>query len=227
MRSSQNLNRKPERTGIALIVSGPSGAGKSTLISLIPRFYDPTSGSVTLDDTDLREFELGSLRRLIGIVSQDIILFNATVAENIAFGKPDATREEIVQAARLAHAHEFIEELPQGYDTILGEKGFNLSGGQRQRIAIARAILKDPPILILDEATSHLDAVSERLVHQALEELMKGRTTIIIAHRLSTITKADMIVVIDKGKIVATGRHEELLKSCKLYQKLYASFVEG
>ena len=209
---------------VALV--GPSGAGKSTLVSLIPRFYDPTSGVITLDDTDIREFDLASLRGLIGIVSQDIVLFNATVAENIAFGRPNASKEEIIQAAKLAYAHEFIEELPRGYDTTLGEKGFNLSGGQRQRIAIARAILKNPPILILDEATSQLDAVSERLVHRALEALMKGRTTIIIAHRLSTIVKADIIAVMDKGEIVATGKHDTLINSCKIYQKLYASFLE-
>ncbi|WP_022852611.1 ABC transporter ATP-binding protein [Thermodesulfatator atlanticus] len=209
---------------VALV--GPSGAGKTSLVSLLPRFYDPTSGRVTLDDTDLRELKLSSLRRLIGIVSQDIILFNVSVAENIAFGKPGATREEIIRAAKMAHAHEFIQELPQGYDTILGEKGVDLSGGQKQRIAIARAILKDPPVLILDEATSHLDTVSERLVHEALEKLMQGRTTIIIAHRLSTITKADIIAVMDKGNIVATGKHDELLQKSELYQRLYSSFQE-
>jgi len=207
--------------GKVVAILGPSGAGKSTLVSLIPRFYDPTRGRVTLDDIDLREFDLVSLRKLIGIVSQEIVLFNATVAENIAFGRPGATREEIIQAAKLAHAHEFIEKLPQGYDTILGHRGFNLSGGQRQRIAIARAILKNPPILILDEATSHLDSVSEKKVQEALERLMSGRTTIIIAHRLSTVTRADLLVVMDHGRIVAQGKHEELLKTCPLYRELY------
>ena len=207
--------------GKVIAILGPSGAGKSTLVSLLPRFYDPTQGRITLDDTDLREFDLSSLRRLMGLVSQEIVLFNATVAENIAFGRPDATREEIIQAAKLAYAHEFIQRLPHGYDTILGYKGFNLSGGQRQRIAIARAILKNPPILILDEATSQLDSVAEQKVQQALERLMKDRTTIIIAHRLSTVTKADLLVVMNQGRVVATGRHEELLESCPLYQELY------
>ncbi len=209
----------PARKVIAIL--GPSGAGKSTLVSLIPRFYDPVRGKITLDDADLREFDLASLRGLIGLVSQEIVLFNATVAENIAFGKPGASRDEIIHAAKLAYAHEFIEKLPQGYDTILGHKGFNLSGGQRQRIAIARAILKNPPILILDEATSQLDSVAEQKVQQALERLMTNRTTIIIAHRLSTVTKADLLVVMDQGNIVASGKHEELLKTCPLYRELY------
>ncbi|WP_457755576.1 ABC transporter ATP-binding protein [Thermodesulfatator indicus] len=212
-------------SGKVLAIVGPSGAGKSTLISLIPRFFDPTSGKIFLDNIDLKEFDLKSLRALIGLVSQDVILFNATVAENIAFGKPEATREEIKQAARLAYAHEFIKDLPQGYDTLLGEKGFNLSGGQRQRIAIARAILKNPPILILDEATSHLDSVSEQLVQKAMNNLMKNRTTILIAHRLSTVKNADILVVMEKGKIIAQGKHEELLQKCHVYEELYESFV--
>ncbi len=210
--------------GKVTAIVGPSGAGKTTLVSLIPRFYDPTLGKVLLDGIDLKEFDLASLRGLIGLVSQDIILFNATVYENIAFGKPEASREEVIQAARLAYAHEFIEKLPRGYDTILGEKGFSLSGGQKQRLAIARAILKNPPILILDEATSHLDAVSEQKVQQALEGLMQGRTTIVIAHRLSTVKNADLLVVMDHGKIVAQGRHEEIIKRCPLYRELYHSF---
>ncbi len=209
--------------GKVVAILGPSGAGKSTLVSLIPRFYDPTKGRLTLDGVDLRDFELTSLRSLIGLVSQEIVLFNATVAENIAFGRPGASREEIIEAAKLAHAHEFIEKLPQGYDTILGYKGFNLSGGQRQRLAIARAILKNPPILILDEATSHLDSVSEKKVQEALERLMAGRTTIIIAHRLSTVMRADLLVVMDRGRVVAQGRHEELLETSPLYRELYQS----
>ena len=211
--------------GKTVAIVGPSGAGKSTLISLIPRFYDPTRGSILLDGTDLREFELSSLRGLIGLVSQDIVLFDATVYENIALGKPKASREEVIAAARLAHAHEFIEKLPQGYETLLGHKGFNLSGGQRQRIALARAILKDPPILILDEATSHLDALSEGRVQEALQELMRGRTTIVIAHRLSTVKGADLLVVMDRGRIVAQGTHEEMLETCPLYRELYQSFA--
>ncbi len=207
---------------VALV--GPSGAGKTSLISLIPRFYDPISGNISFDNTDIREFDLNSLRSLIGIVSQEVILFNDTVAENIAFGKPGATQEEIEQAAKLAYAHDFIINLPQGYNTLLGEKGLNLSGGQRQRIAIARAILKNPPILILDEATSQLDSVSESLVHQALQRLMKGKTTIIIAHRLSTIENADLLIVMDKGKIISKGTHKEILEKCTLYQELYFSF---
>ncbi len=211
--------------GKVVALVGPSGAGKSTLVSLIPRFYDPTEGEILLDGINLREFELASLRSLIGLVSQDIFLFNATVYENIAFGKPGASREEVIQAAKMAYAHEFIEKLPRGYDTVLGEKGFSLSGGQKQRLAIARAILKNPPILILDEATSHLDAVSEQKVQQALEKLMKGRTTIVIAHRLSTVTRADLLVVMDRGRIVALGQHEILLQTSPLYRRLYETFA--
>ncbi|HIE32982.1 MAG TPA: ABC transporter ATP-binding protein [Thermodesulfobacteriaceae bacterium] len=203
---------------------GPSGAGKSTLAALIPRFYDPTEGRVLLDGTDLREFDLESLRGLIGIVSQEIVIFNATVAENIAFGDPEASPEAIQKAARLANAHEFIEKLPQGYHTLLGEGGVSLSGGQKQRLAIARAILRNPPILILDEATSHLDPLSEKLVQDALYRLMQGRTTIVIAHRLSTIKGAHKIVILDKGQIVAEGPHDKLIEECKLYRELYSVF---
>ncbi len=203
---------------------GPSGAGKSTLAALLPRFYDPTEGRILWDDVDLRELELSSLRSLIGIVSQEIVIFNATVAENIALGDPEASREAIEKAARMANAHEFIERLPQGYDTLLGEGGVSLSGGQKQRLAIARAILRNPALLILDEATSQLDPLSERLVQEALSRLMRGRTTLVIAHRLSTITGADKIVVLEGGRKVAEGRHEELLQTCSLYQKLYRLF---
>ncbi len=211
--------------GELVAIVGPSGAGKSTLVDLIPRFYDPVAGRVLLDGHDLRDLDLASLRRLIGIVSQEVILFNDTVAENIAFGRPEATLEEIIQAAKMAYAHEFIEQLPQGYQTLLGERGLNLSGGQRQRIAIARAILKNPPILILDEATSALDAVSERLVQKALEKIMIGRTTIVIAHRLSTIKGADKIVVMDHGRIIAQGNHEELYQKNTTYRHLYTTFL--
>ncbi|HFC97113.1 MAG TPA: ABC transporter ATP-binding protein [Thermosulfurimonas dismutans] len=203
---------------------GPSGAGKSTLISLLPRFYDPTEGRILWDGVDLREFELDSLRSHIGLVSQEIVIFNATVAENIAFARPEASRREIEEAARLANAHEFIQQLPQGYDTLLGEGGITLSGGQKQRLAIARAILRNPALLILDEATSQLDPVSEHLVQQALSRLMRGRTTLVIAHRLSTVTRADKIVVLEEGRIVAEGRHEELLDTCELYRELYRLF---
>ncbi len=209
--------------GKVVALVGPSGAGKTTLVSLIPRFFDPTRGRLTVDGVDLREFELGSWRKLIGLVSQEVVLFNATIAENIAFGRPGASREEIIWAAKMAQAHEFIETLPQGYDTVIGEE-LNLSGGQRQRLAIARAILKDPPILILDEATSHLDSLSEKKVQEALERLMTGRTTIVIAHRLSTVRHADFLVVMDHGRIVDKGSHEEMMSRCSLYRELYRTF---
>ncbi|RUM88550.1 MAG: ABC transporter permease [Thermodesulfatator sp.] len=200
---------------------GPSGAGKSTLAALLPRFFDPTEGRILWDGVDLREFELSSLRRHIGLVSQEIVIFNATVAENIALGHSGASLEEIQEAARLANAHEFIVRLPQGYDTLLGEGGVSLSGGQKQRLAIARALLRNPSLLILDEATSHLDPLSEKLVQEALSRLMQGRTTLVIAHRLSTVRHADKIVVLERGRKVAEGGHEELLRSCELYRRLY------
>ncbi len=207
--------------GEVLAIVGKSGAGKSTLVDLIPRFYKVSDGKISIDGMDLNEVELNSLRKLIGIVSQDIILFNDTIRENIAFGREDAPESDIVEAAKLAFADEFIRELPEGYDTVIGERGLNLSGGQRQRIAIARAILKNPPILILDEATSSLDTVSEALVQKALEKLMKGRTTIVIAHRLSTIKNADRIIILDKGKIADSGTHEQLISRNDTYMKLY------
>ncbi len=209
--------------GKVVALVGPSGAGKTTLVSLIPRFFDPTRGRVAVDGVDLREFDLASWRALIGLVSQEVVLFNASIAENIAFGRPGASREEIIQAAKMAYAHEFIVSLPRGYDTVLGEE-INLSGGQRQRLALARAILKDPPILILDEATSHLDSLSEKKVQEALERLMAGRTTIVIAHRLSTVRHADFLVVMDHGRIVDKGSHEEMLARCPLYRELYRTF---
>ncbi len=207
--------------GEVLAIVGKSGAGKSTLVDLIPRFYKVTGGMLTIDGLNINDADLGSLRALTGIVSQDIILFNDTIRENIAFGRDGAQESEIVEAAKLAFADEFIKDLPDGYDTEIGERGLNLSGGQRQRIAIARAILKNPPILILDEATSSLDTVSEALVQKALEKLMKGRTTIVIAHRLSTIKNADRIIILDKGKIADSGTHEQLISRNDTYMKLY------
>jgi subfamily B ATP-binding cassette protein MsbA len=211
--------------GEVIAVVGQSGVGKSTLVDLIPRFHKPTKGVITIDGTDINEAELGSLRELIGIVSQDIILFDDTIRENIAFGKKDATDDEIVKAAQLAFADEFINELPDKYETVIGERGLRLSGGQRQRLAIARAVLKNPPILILDEATSSLDSVSEAVVQKALEKLMKERTTIVIAHRLSTIKNADRIIILDKGEIVDSGTHEQLMSRNDAYMKLYNAFA--
>jgi subfamily B ATP-binding cassette protein MsbA len=200
---------------------GPTGAGKTTIISLIPRFYDPSAGRILIDGRDIRSFTQKSLRRQISFVLQETVLFHAPLWHNIAYGKPDATRSEILRAAELANAHEFIEKMPDGYDTIVGERGVTLSGGQRQRIAIARAIIRDTPILILDEPSSGLDAASEKLVFDALDRLMEGKTSIVIAHRLSTIQRADVIFVVDGGQLVERGRHEELLRSRGLYAELY------
>lgn len=211
--------------GEIVAVVGMSGAGKSTLVDLIPRFIKPSAGRVTLDGVDINALDVHSLRDLMGVVSQDVILFNDSVRENIAFGRPSAREEEIIEAARLAFADEFIQELPQQYETIIGERGMKLSGGQRQRIAIARAIIKNPPILILDEATSSLDSVSEALVQKALETLMKDRTTIVIAHRLSTVRNADRIVVLDSGSIKAIGSHDELIAGNDIYRQLYNTFA--
>jgi ATP-binding cassette, subfamily B, bacterial MsbA len=206
---------------------GMSGAGKSTLADLIPRFHDVTSGRIAIDGVDIRDYTLASLRAQIGIVTQETILFNETVAHNIGYGKPGASVEEIVDAAQLAYAHDFIQELPQRYDTIIGERGVKLSGGQRQRIAIARALLKNPPILILDEATSELDAASEFMLQKALANLVEGRTVFVIAHRLSTVIKADRIVVVDSGQIAEMGTHEELLAQKGLYNQLHTLQISG
>jgi ATP-binding cassette, subfamily B, bacterial MsbA len=210
------------RKGEAVAIVGPSGAGKSTLVDLVPRFYDPTVGKITIDGRDLREVDLKSLRDQIGIVTQETILFNDSVRNNIAYGLDTCREEALVAAARAANAHAFIVDMPNGYDTVIGERGVKLSGGQRQRLALARAILKNPPLLILDEATSALDTESELLVQEAIERLMSGRTSIVIAHRLSTIQHADRIVVIDGGRITETGKHRDLIRRKNgLYRKLY------
>jgi subfamily B ATP-binding cassette protein MsbA len=209
------------RAGEVVALVGASGAGKSTLVDLVGRFYDPTEGRLLIDGVDLRDYRIHSLRSRLGIVSQETVLFHDTVRANIAYGLRGVADEAVEQAARAANAHEFIMELPQGYETILGERGTRLSGGQRQRIAIARAMLRDPAILIFDEATSALDSESEQLVQQATEELLAGRTVFVIAHRLSTIRHADQILVMREGRIVERGRHEDLLLRHGVYRRLH------
>jgi subfamily B ATP-binding cassette protein MsbA len=210
----------PKGTTLALV--GASGAGKSTLADLLPRFYDPIEGCITVDGKDLRDFDIRSLRQAMGIVSQDTFLFNTSVQNNIAYGREAVTIEEVIAAAKRANAYDFIVALPQEFDTEIGDRGVLLSGGQRQRMAIARALLRNPDILILDEATSALDTVSERLVQQAIDELCRDRTTVVIAHRLSTIQKAHQIAVLEKGQVVEIGTHEELIKKGGYYTRLYA-----
>src|SRR5262249_26560931 len=217
----RNLSLKI-KPGQFVALVGPTGGGKSTIIGLIPRFYDPTAGAVRIDGVDIRNFTMKSLRERMSFVLQETLLFNAPVWQNIAYGKPEASRQEIIRAARLANADEFIERLPQGYSTVVSERGASLSGGQRQRIAIARAIIRDSPILILDEPTTGLDPAAEQLVMQALDRLTQGRTSIVIAHRLATIRRADVIFVVKEGRIVETGCHQELQAFGGLYATLCA-----
>lgn len=209
------------RPGQRIALVGAPGSGKSTVASLIPRFYDVSQGRVTLDGVDVRDVTLASLRRNVGIVFQDVFLFGTTIRENIAYGRPDASFEEIVAAARAAQLHDFIAGLPQGYDTVVGERGITLSGGQRQRLAIARTLLLDPPVLVLDDSTSSVDAATERLIQQALERVMQGRTTFVIAHRISSLRRADVILVLRDGEVVERGTHEELLARGGLYRQVY------
>ena len=215
-----NLLVKP---GERIALVGPSGGGKTTLCNLLPRFYDATTGSISIDGHDIRGVTLKSLRSNIGVVQQDVYLFSGSVFENISYGRPGATRQEVVEAARLAGAHDFISELQDGYDTYVGERGVKLSGGQKQRISIARVFLKNPAILILDEATSALDNESEYMVSRSLEKLAKGRTTITIAHRLTTIQGADRILVLSGSRIVEEGNHEDLLARKGMYYQLYTT----
>ena len=215
------------KPGQMVALVGPTGAGKTTIVSLLPRFYETNGGKIRIDGIDIRRFKQKSLREQISFVLQETLLFRATVAQNIAYGKPQASREEIVRAARLANADEFIDRMPDGYDTMIGERGLTLSGGQRQRITIARAIIRNSPILILDEPSAGLDAESEKLVFDALGNLMEGKTSIVIAHRLATVRRADVIFVIDRGRVVEQGTHEELLNTGGLYSRLYELQFKG
>jgi ABC-type multidrug transport system fused ATPase/permease subunit len=215
------------KPGEMIALVGLTGAGKTTLVSLIPRFYDATAGSVLVDGLDVRKYRVRSLREKIAIVLQEPVLFQGTIADNLRYGRLDATQQDIEDAARAAHAHDFISRLPKGYDTPIAEAGGSLSGGERQRLSVARAIIKNAPILILDEPTSSLDAISEEIVFAALRRLRAGRTTIVIAHRLSTVRDADRILVLDAGRIAAQGRHDDLIKSSILYRRMCARLSVG
>ena len=216
------------RAGQNIAIVGPNGSGKTTLVSLLPRLIEPTAGTVLIDGHDISGYSLRSLRRQIGLVTQETVLFHATIAENVSYGLRRPKREDVLAAAQKAFVDEFVRELPEGYDTMVGEHGATLSGGQRQRITIARAILRDPAILIFDEAMSQIDADSERRIHQAMTEFTKGRTTLLIAHRFATVLSADVIAVLAAGKIIDTGTHDELLQRCELYHHLYKTqFVDS
>lgn len=219
-RALDNVSLKIKKGEMVAIV-GKSGGGKTTLINMLPRFYNPDEGAIFIDGIDISDLTFKSLRSMLGIVSQEIVLFNDTILENIKYGKPGGSREEVIEAAKAAYADDFIKEFPEGYDTMIGERGLRLSGGQRQRLSIARAVLRNPPVLVLDEATSSLDTASEMIIQNALEKLMEHRTTIVIAHRLSTVRKADRILVMGKGRIIETGTHDELLEQSGVYRKLY------
>jgi ATP-binding cassette, subfamily B, multidrug efflux pump len=219
-----SFEAKPGQT-IALL--GATGSGKTTIINLIPRFYDPTEGEILIDGHDIRDVTLDSLRSQIGIVLQETNLFSGSIRDNIAFGRPDATMEEVIEAAKASAAHDFIVTFPQGYDTPVGERGTTLSGGQKQRIAIARALLLDPRLLILDDSTSSVDLQTEARIQKALDNLMKGRTSFVIAQRITTVLNADMILVLDKGRVVASGKHEELMEQSPIYAEIYNSQLVG